>query len=108
MMMDQEADAFDLASSRLLADFKNLISDSEELLYAEPTATGEGFARARAKFQAILNRAKAALAIASQPVFDRTRQTAATANNYVNGNPWTAVGIAMSAGLLIGFLAARR
>ena len=55
-----------------------------------------------------LKRAKATLADASQPVFDRTRETAADADDYVRGNPWTAVGVAIAAGVVIGFLAAKR
>jgi len=51
---------------------------------------------------------KATLADASQPVFDRTRETAAVADDYVRGNPWTAVAVAIAAGVLIGFLAAKR
>ena len=39
--------------------------------------------------------AKAMLADASPP-------------EYIRGNPWTAVGIAVAAGLLIGLLAAKR
>jgi ElaB/YqjD/DUF883 family membrane-anchored ribosome-binding protein len=52
--------------------------------------------------------AKAALAAASQPAFDRTRATAAAADGYVRGNPWSAVGVALAAGALLAFLAARR
>ena len=39
--------------------------------------------------------AKAMLADASRP-------------DYIRGNPWTAVGLAVAAGLLIGFLVAKR
>jgi ElaB/YqjD/DUF883 family membrane-anchored ribosome-binding protein len=63
---------------------------------------------ARTKFEDKLRRAKATLADASQPVFDRTRETGAAADDYVRGNPWTAVGVAIAAGVLIGFLAAKR
>jgi ElaB/YqjD/DUF883 family membrane-anchored ribosome-binding protein len=33
---------------------------------------------------------------------------AAAADDYVHDSPWTAIGIAAAAGMLIGFLAARR
>ena len=56
----------------------------------------------------LVRRAKDALADASQPVFDRTKESATVANNYVRGNPWTAVGVAIAAGALIGFLAGKR
>jgi ElaB/YqjD/DUF883 family membrane-anchored ribosome-binding protein len=55
-----------------------------------------------------LKNAKATLADASQPAFDTARETAAVADDYVRGNPWTAVGIAIAAGVLVGLLAAKR
>jgi ElaB/YqjD/DUF883 family membrane-anchored ribosome-binding protein len=41
-------------------------------------------------------------------MIDKTRKTAAAADGYVRGNPWSAVGIAMTAGVMIGILAAKR
>jgi len=89
-------------------NIRAMITDSEELLRAAATASGEGFSAARAKFEEKVRRAKAALADVSQPVFDKTRKTAAVADDYVRDNPWTAVGVAVAAGALIGFLAAKR
>jgi len=37
-------------------------------------------------------------------VIERARQ----ADDYVHGSPWTAIGVAAAAGVLIGFLAAKR
>jgi len=88
---------FDRASGRMAKDFRAIIADSEELLKAAATASGEGFTAARARFEEKLNGAKVMLADAAQP-----------AERYVRGNPWTAVGIAVAAGALLGFLAARR
>ncbi len=44
---------------------------------------------------------KTAMAEPSQPVFDQARHTAA-ADNYARGNPWTAVGAAITASILLG------
>jgi ElaB/YqjD/DUF883 family membrane-anchored ribosome-binding protein len=107
-MMNRAVDEFDRARGRMAGDFRTMINDSEDLLKAAATVSGEGFAAARTKFEEKLRRAKATLADASQPVFDRTRETAAVADDYVHGNPWTAVGVAIAAGVLIGLLAARR
>ena len=106
--MDRAVDDFDRARGRVAGDFRTMITDSEELLKAAATVSGEGFTVARTKFEEKVKRAKAALADVSQPVFDRTRETAAAADDYVHGNPWTAVGVAIAAGVLIGFLAAKR
>jgi ElaB/YqjD/DUF883 family membrane-anchored ribosome-binding protein len=107
-MTDRAMDEFDRARGRMAGDFRTMITDSEDLLKAAATVSGEGFTAARTKFEDKVRRAKAALANASQPVFDRTKETAAVADDYVRGNPWTAVGVAIAAGVLIGALAARR
>ena len=88
---------FDRASVRIARDFRAIIADSEDLLKAAATGSGEGFTAARARFEERLSGAKAMLAEAAQP-----------AERYMRGNPWTAVGIAVAAGALIGLLAARR
>ena len=105
-MMNRAVNAFDLAKGRMAGDFRTMINDSEDLLKAAASVSGEGFALARTKFEEKLKRAKATLADASQPVLERARETAAVTNEYVHGNPWTAVGIAVAAGVLIGFVAA--
>jgi ElaB/YqjD/DUF883 family membrane-anchored ribosome-binding protein len=107
-MMDRAVHELDRARGRMAGDFRNIITDSEDLLRAAATVSGEGFTAARTKFEEKLRRARAALADASQPVFDRTRETAGVADDYVRGNPWTAVGVAIAVGALLGFLAAKR
>lgn len=106
--MDRAVDKFERARSRMASDFSTIIADSEDLLKAAAAVSGEGFAATRTKFEDRLKRAKATLADASQPVFDSTRETVAIAENYVRGNPWTVVGAAIAAGVLIGFLAKKR
>ena len=39
---------------------------------------------------------------------EKTRKAAAAAAGYVRGNPWPAIGIALAAGALLAFLAARK
>jgi ElaB/YqjD/DUF883 family membrane-anchored ribosome-binding protein len=107
-MMDRAVNEFERARGRMAGDFRTMITDSEDLLKAAATVSGEGFTAARTKFEEKVRSAKATLADASQPLFDRTRETAAVADDYVHGNPWTVVGVAIAAGVLIGFLAAKR
>ena len=107
-MMDRAVHEFDRARGRMAGDFRTLIDDGEDLLKAAATVSGEGFAAARTKFEEKLKSAKSALAEASQPAIDSTRETAAAADSYVRDNPWTAIGVAIAAGALVGFLAAKR
>ena len=107
-MMDRAVNEFERARGRMAGDFRTMISDSEDLLKAAATVSGEGFTAARTNFEEKVRRAKAALADASQPVFDRTRETAAVADHYVHDNAWTVIGVAIAAGVLLGFLVAKR
>ena len=107
-MINQSVKEFDRAGGRIAADFRAMIADSEDLLRAAATMSGDGLAAARVKFEEKVSRAKTALAEASQPMLDKTRETAAAADGYVREHPWSAIGVAVAAGLLVGFLAARR
>jgi len=107
-MMNQAVKEFDRASGRVVGDFRSIITDSEDLLKAAATVSGEGFLAAREKFEKKLTLAKAALADASKPVIDKTKETAAAANEYVHTNPWTTIGLALAAGVMIGMLSAKR
>ena len=103
-----QVDEFNRAKTRMTGDIKSVIADGEDLLKAAAEVSGEGFAGARQKFEKKLVNAKARLAEASQAAVEKTKESAAVANRYVHDNPWSAVGVAAAAGLLIGFLAARR
>ena len=107
-MMERAVNEFDRARVRMAGDFRTMISDGEDLLKAAATVSGEGFAAARTKFEGKLRHAKATLTEASQPVLAKTKESATAADDYVHGNPWTAVGIAVAAGVLIGLFAAKR
>jgi ElaB/YqjD/DUF883 family membrane-anchored ribosome-binding protein len=101
--MEHTASEFNRAKGKMADDLKMIVSDGEDLLKAAASASGEGFT-ARAKFSEKIVSAKAKLADLSQPVVEKAGQ----ANDYVHGSPWTAIGVAVAAGMLIGFLAARR
>ena len=107
-MTDRAVEQFERARGRMAGDFRNMITDSEDLLKAAASVSGEGFTAARSKFENKLHNAKLALAEASQPVIDTTRRSAAAADDYVHGSPWIAIGVAVAAGVLIGFLTAKR
>ena len=107
-MTDRAVEQFERARGRMAGDFRNMITDSEDLLKAAASVSGEGFSAARSKFEQKLQSAKAALAEVSQPVVETTRRSAAAADDYVHGSPWIAIGVAVAAGVLIGFLTAKR
>lgn len=95
-MTDRTMHSFDKARGTMAADFRTMISDSEDLLNAAASVSGEGFGAARGKFEERVKNAKAMLADASR-----------SQSEYIRANPWTTIGVAVAAGLLIGFLARR-
>ncbi|MDO8704567.1 MAG: DUF883 family protein [Sulfuricaulis sp.] len=106
--MEQAIGEFNRTKGKMVDDFKTIVNDADDLLQATAKVSGEGFSLTRAKFAEKLKIAKASLADAEQMVVDKAKQAATVTDDYVKGNPWTAVGIAAGVGLLIGFLAAKR
>jgi ElaB/YqjD/DUF883 family membrane-anchored ribosome-binding protein len=96
------------ARDQLVADLKAVIADSEELLKATAGAAGERIGAARARAEETLRAAKEKLAGVDQEVIGRAKDAARAADDYVHEHPWSSVGIAALAGLVIGVLIARR
>jgi ElaB/YqjD/DUF883 family membrane-anchored ribosome-binding protein len=96
------------SKSKLAADFKNLVSDAEEMLKTTATQSGEGLATARARLQDKLGQMRDKLADAQDYAVDRYKYAAGATDRYVRDNPWQAVGIAVAVGVLIGVFSQRR
>jgi ElaB/YqjD/DUF883 family membrane-anchored ribosome-binding protein len=107
-MMDRATDEFDRATRRVSGDLKTMIADSEDLLKAAAMVSDESVRTALKKFEEKLKGAKSSLAEMSRPMLDMSSRAAAETDGYVHGNPWTAIGIAAAAGVVIGLLVARR
>lgn len=97
-----------LTKDKLMEDLRTVAADAEELLKATANQTGEQIVAARARAEESLKAAKAGLAEAQAAVLARTKAAAKVADDYVRANPWQAVGIGTAAGLVLGFLIARR
>ncbi len=96
------------ARNKTNADFRNLISDAEELLRVTANYSGEALSAARAKFEEHLEQAKESMSDASSFAAEKYRQAAKNTDRYVHDNPWQAIGIAAAVGVLVGFLTNRR
>jgi len=98
----------EVTSEQLIADFNVVVADAEALLKATANQGGEKLAEVRAKAEDSLRAVKARLGEAQAVMLARTRAAAKAADVYVHDNPWNAVGVAASIGLVIGFLIGRR
>ena len=107
-MMEQRAHESSQAKRNVANRFKAVITDGEEFLEAAASASSADFAAARDKFEETLKSVKLALLEVARPSVEKAKSTAVAANDYVRGNPWTAIGLASCVGALVGFLAAKR
>jgi len=102
------SDVSQVTKDKLVADFKVVIADAEEILRATAGQAGEKVADMREKIQARLVDAKFKLAEAEAIVVDKAKAAGRAADDYVHDNPWRSVGIAAGVGLVIGLLIGRR
>ena len=108
--MDAEAEnpSSDVSAEKLVADLRALVADTEELLRATAGQAGEKAAAARERMQASLARGKQSLLEAERGLEDDAAKAARAVEEYVQENPWRAVGIAAFAGFVLGALVNRR
>lgn len=98
----------DVNKDKLIADFKVVVADAEELLKATASQAGDKAADLRAKIQNRLADAKLRIADAEAVLVDKAKRAGRAADDYVHDNPWRSVGIAAGVGLIIGLLIGRR
>ena len=93
---------------KLMNDLKVVIADAEELLRMTAGQVGDKAVEVRQRMQARMEQASADLAGLQDMAVVRARDAGRAADTYVHENPWTAVGLAAGAGLLLGLLMGRR
>ena len=93
---------------KLMQDMKVVIADAEELLRATANQAGEKIGVARERIQDSIHQAKVKLAEAEAVLLERAKQAARYTDEYVQENPWRAIGVAAAVGLLIGLVLSRR
>jgi ElaB/YqjD/DUF883 family membrane-anchored ribosome-binding protein len=96
------------SKDKLVADLKLVVSDAEELLRATASQAGEKVAVARERIQVSLANAKVKLSEAERAALEKAKEAAKVTDQYVQDNPWQAVGIAAAAGFVLGLLIGRR
>lgn len=98
----------EVTTDKLLKDLQTVIEDAEALLKATANQAGEKVQEARARAQESLDAARERLDSMKDEALRHAREFVNDGEEYVRENPWTAIGIAAGAGLLIGLLLSRR
>ncbi len=101
-------DMTQVSKEKLVADFKVVVADTEELLRATAGQAGDKVSEIRLRAQDHLANAKLKLAEAETAIVDKAKEVGRVADDYVHENPWSSVGLAAGVGFLIGLLVGRR
>jgi ElaB/YqjD/DUF883 family membrane-anchored ribosome-binding protein len=106
------SDMAQVTKDKLLADFRIVVADAEELLKATAAEAGDKVSskvsELRSRLEDNLAVAKVKLADAQALATERTKAAADATDAYVRDNPWRDVGVAAGVGLIIGLLIGRR
>jgi ElaB/YqjD/DUF883 family membrane-anchored ribosome-binding protein len=98
----------DVTREKLSSDFKAVIGDVEDLLKTTAGETGEKIAGLRQRVETKIVEGKKVLSRQRQTVRAKAQEAKASAETCLREQPWTALGIAATAGLLLGSLLRRR
>ena len=98
----------EVAKARLINDFKTVVVDTEELLRATASQTGERVGVARAKVEESVAATKKRFADMEEGLVQKTKAAAQATDHLMHENPWQAAGIAAAVGFLLGMLTIRR
>ncbi len=95
---------FQETKAKLAEDLRLVAEDAEELMKVAGGELGERTREVRERLSAALDNAKTRCAELSEQAEEGLR----VADRSIRANPYRSVGIALSAGLLLGFLLKRR
>ena len=98
----------EVTKAELVAEFKTVIADAEALIKATANQGVERIDQLRSQAEASLASAKDKIEDLHEDLVEKGREAVKATDDYVQENPWKAVGIAAGIGLVIGLLVSRR
>ncbi|MDY0248773.1 MAG: DUF883 family protein [Pseudomonas sp.] len=95
-------------NEQLLAEFKALVSDTEQLLQHSVELTGDKAEELRGQINTSLQRARQALGTTEQALLERGKEALSDGEEYVREHPLQSLAIGAGVGFLLGLLVSRR
>ncbi|MFT5962331.1 MAG: ElaB/YqjD/DUF883 family membrane-anchored ribosome-binding protein [Burkholderiaceae bacterium] len=89
-------------------DMKTLVQDAQDLFREATSATGVKAEELRGRGMELLETAKVRAHDAQIAAVETGKEIATSADDYVHENPWRAVAVSATVGLLVGLLIARK
>jgi ElaB/YqjD/DUF883 family membrane-anchored ribosome-binding protein len=99
---------FEASRDKLVADFRTLVADAEELLRATAGQAGDRLSGARDRLSERIRSARVRLDETDTAMRGRANEAAQATGEYVRENPWTAVGVAAAIGVILGLIIGHR
>ena len=96
------------ARDQLVSDLKSVIQDAEAWLRHGGQLTGDELKAAKAKFERTIVKAKDDIIRLEEAAVEKAKVAAKATDEYVQENPWKAVGVGTAIGVVIGLLIARK
>lgn len=90
------------------AEWRNLVTDVEDLIKKVANVDDAEVAAIRAKVEQTLAKAKTSATQGIAAIRGQTDEVTEATDQYVRENPWAAIGIAAAVGIVLGFIAGRR
>ncbi|MES2257885.1 MAG: DUF883 domain-containing protein [Pseudomonadota bacterium] len=98
----------DADREQLLGHLRNAVSDAEQWLSSAAKDGTADVEQAKSQFQETLRTAKSDILKLEDSMLARGKMAAQATNVYVQGHPWTAVGMGAAIGVAFGLLLARK
>ncbi|NLY12007.1 MAG: DUF883 family protein [Gammaproteobacteria bacterium] len=95
-------------NEQLIAEFKALVADTEELLQNSIELTGDKAEVLRGQINSSLQRARKALTSTEQALLERGKEALHSSEEYVREHPLQSLAIGAGVGFLLGLLVSRR
>ena len=96
-----------VTTDKLMADLRMLAADTEALLRATASQTGQQVAQVRARAEESLKAARVRIAEFQDVALAKARAAGQATDEYVHANPWQVIAIGAVAGLVLGFVLTR-
>ncbi|MDY7219186.1 YqjD family protein [Denitrificimonas sp. JX-1] len=95
-------------NDQLLAEFKALVSDTEQLLQHSVELSGDKAEELREQINSSLQRARKALGSTEHALRERGKEAIHSSEEYVREHPLQSLAIGAGVGFLLGLLVSRR
>lgn len=96
------------SKSAMVSEFYTVLADIEYLVKDVAQLTGDDLARTSVKIHEHIATARKAAEAMGDTLTDGAHQTAAATNDYVQAQPWKAIGIGTAIGFVLGAFLSRR